>query len=340
MSALKVGLIGLGGQGRAHAKHLVKCGENDPYRLVAVCDIRPEMFQWMELKFNITENSGPMGFSDYHQYTDMDEMLKKEKLDLVVIALPTYLHCEATVKFLRAGVHVLCEKPMAPTIAECDLMLKTAKETGKKLMIGQCLRFWTEYRILKGYIDSGEFGRVVAANFWRGSDLPTWGYNNWFQHKELGGGAIYDQHVHDVDMVQYLFGMPEAVSTSGKIVVKGSNYDTLCTNYIYKDGPVVFSHNDWTLSCKFSYGFRVNFERATVESGGGKLLLSRKETGETEEVSFKAENALAAETRYFVECVLGEHENMVNSPEASAATIRLVAAEEASADKGAALVRL
>lgn len=339
MEQLKIGLIGLGGQGRGHAKHLMKCGEDSPYRLVAVCDVRPEMFEKISVSFNIAENQGEMGFDQYHCYTDMDDMLKKEQLDMVVIALPTYMHCDATVKFLRAGIHVLCEKPMGLDEAQCRLMLDTAKETGKMLMIGQCLRFWNEYKILKGMIDSGEFGKVTAAMFYRGGSFPSWGFENWFQDKNRGGGAIVDQHVHDVDMVQYLFGMPDAVSTSAKILLEGSNYDTLCTNYIYKDGPVAFAHNDWTLSFGFKHGFRVNFERATLEMGD-KLILTRKETGKSEEITFERVNALAAETAYFVECILGKHENVINPPESSMDTIRLVHAEVESANNGAMPVKL
>ena len=207
------------------------------------------------------------------------------------------------------------------------------------LMIGQCLRFWSEYTVLKEMIDSGEFGKVTAAMFYRGGSFPSWGYENWFQDKNRGGGAIVDQHVHDVDMVQYLFGMPDAVSTSGKILLDGSNFDTLCTNYIYKDGPVAFAHNDWTLSFGFKHGFRVNFERATLEMGD-KLILTRKETGKSEEVAFERVNALAAETAYFVDCILGKHENKINPPESSKDTIRLVRAEVESAQNGAMPIKL
>ncbi len=331
MKTLKVGLIGLGGQGRGHAKAMMKAKGNVPYELVAVCDVRPENFEKISVQGNLKENSSSIGFDAYNCYTDADEMFAKEALDFVVIAIPTYLHCEMTVKALRAGCHVLCEKPMARTIAECDEMIRVANECGKQLMIGQCLRFWDEYRVLRGLVDSGELGKVTAGMFYRGGSFPAWSFENWYAHKELGGGAIFDQHVHDVDMVNYLFGMPEAVSSNGRVLIEGSNFDTVCTNYIYKDGPVAFSHNDWTLSSGFAHGYRVNFENGTLEMGK-ELKLTRK-GAPAEVIEFTKTNALTNETTYFAECILGEHANEINPPESSRESIRLVLAEIASAEK-------
>lgn len=339
MKQLNIGLIGLGGQGRAHAKGLMKAGEDYPGKLVAVCDIDPKKFGSVKQEFNIAELRSEIGFEGYHCYTEMDEMLAKEALDLVIIALPTYLHKEATLKFLRGGVHVLCEKPMALTLEDCAEMIRVSKETGRHLMIGQCLRFWNEYIILKEILDSGRYGKMRAGMFYRGGSTPRWSFEDWYLHKDKGGGAIFDQHVHDVDMVQYLFGMPEAVSTSGKVVYEDTMYDTLCTNYLYPNGPLVFSHNDWTLSSPFAHGFRVNFEYATLEMGSAGLFLTELDK-EPVKLEFTRRSATVEETRYFIEVIRGEHENLIDPPEASMQTIRLVQAEILSADRGAAPVKL
>lgn len=336
---LKIGLIGLGGQGRAHAKGLMAPPADFPGELVAVCDIREDRFCKIAQDFNISEAKSQIGFEAYHCYTDMDEMLAKETLDLVIVALPTYLHKEATIKLLCGGVHVLCEKPMALTAEDCEEMIRTAKDCGRELMIGQCLRFWDEYVILKGLIDSGKYGKVRAGMFYRGGATPRWSYQNWYLHKEKGGGAILDQHIHDVDMIQYLFGMPQAVSTSGKILYEDTMYDTLCTNYLYENGPLIFSHNDWTLSTPFSHGFRVNFDTATLEMGKGGLFLT-EEGQKTEKVEFERHSALLAETKYMIEVINGVHANERNTPEMSMRTIRIVRAEVESADHGAMPVRI
>ena len=218
-------------------------------------------------------------------------------------------------------------------------MIRTAKECGKELMIGQCLRFWDEYTILKSYIDSGEFGAVRAGMFYRGGDTPRWSYQDWYMHKAMGGGAVFDQHIHDVDMVQYLFGMPDRVSTNGKILHEDTNYDTVCTNYIYDNGPLIFSHNDWTLSSDFAHGYRVNFEHATLEMGARGLVLKRRGAKE-EKIAFAPTSALSNEVAYFAACILGTHGNEIDPPESARETIRLVTAEIASADGGAAVIDL
>ena len=339
MEKLRLGLIGLGGQGRAHANVLLSAPEDFPCELVAVCDIDPKKFEKQNFNFNLKEGQGTMGFDSMPCYTDFHEMIAREHLDMVSVVVPTYLHCEITVDCLKAGLHVLCEKPMALDTDECDKMMATAKECGKILMVGQCLRFWNEYIILKSMIDSGEYGKVLAGMFWRGGDTPSWSYQNWMLHKELGGGAIFDQHIHDVDMVQYLFGIPESVSSSAAIIHPGCNYETVCTNYIYPNGPVIFTHNDWTLSYGFAHGFRVNFEKATLEMVGGKLLLHVRGSG-TKELTFVREPAVRAETRYLAECILGQHDNVIDPPFSARESVRIVKAEIASADKHAEPVKL
>ena len=121
MKAIMVGNGYIGGAHRAAYKRL--CDEGKDIQLVAVCDIRSEKL----------ENT-----NGAKAYTDFCEMLEAEKgnADYVDICVPTYLHAEFTVKALKAGYHVLCEKPMALTDEETKLMLDTAKETGKKLTIG------------------------------------------------------------------------------------------------------------------------------------------------------------------------------------------------------------
>lgn len=333
---LKAAQLGLGGNGRGHLSNYNRfTDEGDIIKLVAVCDIDPEKFKKVNIEFNLDEVKGDVDFNGLHLYTDYKEMIEKEELDLVTISLPTYLHHDATVDFLNAGVNVLCEKPMGLDIAQCEDMIAAAKRNGKMLMIGQCLRFWDEYVMLKKFIDEKTYGDVTAGFFYRGGGTPKWSYNNWYLHKELGGGAIYDQHIHDVDMVSWLFGKPEAVSTSGKNLIKGSSFDTLSTNYFYADGKVINSQNDWTVSgTGFFMGFRVNFTNGTVvlDPATGFSAAHRGEKLQKIELEKKT-NAYYNETRYFAECILGMHENTVNTPEDSMDTIGLVHSEIRSAKR-------
>lgn len=130
---LKVGLIGIGFMGRGHLENYIKLeSEGFPLKLVAICDIDPEKFENKFTPGNIKIGEKKFDFSKYRLYTSIDKMLENEKLDYVDIALPTYLHSQATVKALNAGINVLCEKPMALNLEQCQAMIDAAKKNNKK----------------------------------------------------------------------------------------------------------------------------------------------------------------------------------------------------------------
>ena len=162
---LKAALVGVGSMGRGHLDNYVKLlKEDSDIEIVALCDIDEKKFTNYKADFNL----GPVGedgydFDKFRLYTDLDEMLEKETaLDMVTIALPTYLHAWGTIKCLNKGINVLCEKPMAPTYEDCMAMIEAAEKNGKFLMIGQCLRFATPYLTLKKYVDETYKGAVVT----------------------------------------------------------------------------------------------------------------------------------------------------------------------------------
>ena len=156
-------------------------------------------------------------YGDAVIYDDFDKMLAEANLDAISLTLPTPLHVPLTIKALQAGVSVLCEKPMALNAAECDKMLKAANRApeGTKLMVAHCLRFWPSYVYLKKLVDSKKYGKVIAASFRRFSAPPGWQKGtNWFADESKSGGMALDLHIHDTDMVNFLFGMPKAVTSS------------------------------------------------------------------------------------------------------------------------------
>ncbi|MGI6538540.1 MAG: Gfo/Idh/MocA family protein [Caldicoprobacterales bacterium] len=204
---LKVGLIGIGFMGRGHLENYLKLeSEGYPIRLTAICDIDENKFNNIFVPGNIDIGNKKYDFSKYNLYTDIDEMLENENLDYVDIALPTYLHAKASIKALNKGIHVLCEKPMALNVEECKAMIDASEKNNKKLMIAQCLRFFPQYEYLKECVETKRFGRVTGAYFFRGGATPKWSYNNWLLKKEISGGALLDQHIHDVDTINWIFG--------------------------------------------------------------------------------------------------------------------------------------
>lgn len=344
---IKVAVVGIGAMGRGHVENYKRFArENKPIELVAVCDIDEQKLSGEKataLNLSDVADVGreDVGYSMYRQYTSYEEMFKKEKdLDYVDIVLPTYLHSEVSIKAMKAGFNVFCEKPMARNEKECAAMIATAERTGKKLMLGQCLRFWGEYEFIKNCVQDGRYGKCVCATFFRGGATPQGSYNDWLLKGDLGGGGLHDQHVHDADFVNYLFGLPEAVSTSGATLIPGSGYDCCSTNYYYPDGKVINTMNDWTINGNgygFHFEYRVNFEKAVAVLKDNVLTVYPVE-GEAFTPEFDKENAYYKELLYFAGCVRNDVPVEMSTPASCADTVKLVCAEAKSAAKGGKLI--
>jgi len=267
-------------------------------------------------------------------------MLEKERLDYVDIALPTYLHAEYACAAMRAGVSVLCEKPMALNPAECQAMVDTANATGKRLMIAQCLRFWPAYETLKEYVVNKTFGKITCAYFARHGGTPVWSFENWLLDEKRSGGCLLDQHIHDVDMVNWLLGRPLAVSTLGVNQHPGAGFDAVSTQYKY-DGMVINTQDDWSMNgadMPFKMLFRVNFERGALVFEGANVMVYPN--GEKGFEVVGADTGYYREIKYFINHLKSGEAMDVATPESTMQTIEIATAERESARQGGAWVEL
>ena len=213
MSALKVGIAGFGFMGRKHYQ-CWRALEN--VEVVAICDVNPNIVQeTKKVLGNIATDREEVDFGSLEIYADFGKMLADAKLGAVSITMPTYLHADYSVKALSAGVNVLCEKPMSLSISDCERMITEAKRSKKYLQVGHCIRFWPEYAKAKETVDSGRYGKVIAATFRRLGAVPNWSADNWLLDEKRSGGMALDLHIHDTDFVQCLFGLPHAVHSFG-----------------------------------------------------------------------------------------------------------------------------
>ncbi|MDP4152908.1 MAG: Gfo/Idh/MocA family oxidoreductase [Bacillota bacterium] len=339
---LKVGLIGLGCMGRTHLKNYIRLmNEGFPLQLTAICDVDEDKFNNIFIKGNINNGSEKFDFSKYNLYTKIDEMLDKEDFDYIDICLPTYLHAEITIKALNMGIHVFCEKPMALTSKDCERMIEAAEKNDRKLMIGQCLRFFPQYEYLKECVDTKKYGEVTCGYFYRGGGTPKWSFENWLLKKEKSGGCLIDQHIHDVDTIHWLFGKPVRVSTSAKNVIPGSGYDVVSTNYMFEDGKVINAQDDWTLNGKvgFKMLFRVNFEKAslTLENGAVTVYPNGEDSFAPE---LCPESGYYREICYFANSIINNSKIIVVAPESAMNTLKIAEAEIESADKNSEPVKV
>lgn len=323
-------IIGYGGIAQAHKNAYFALEKEGIAKLVGAFDIEPGQFKkHKEINLGSSWNAG----GDFRCYTNREEMLLAEQPDVVDICLPSYLHADTAVEMLERGYHVQSEKPMALTFADCRRMLDAANHAGRHLMIGQCLHFYSEYDYLKRCVEDKRFGKVLTAYFERLSSPPRWAWENWFLSYERSGGALTDLHVHDVDMIRYLFGDPMAVSCRAQSSI--SKYDSCFTDFYYPDGIPVTAVGDWALhGFRFRQAYRVCFEKARLEFENSGVTVFPYDEDKPWRPDLKPLDGIEGEIRYFAEVIKGKHPNVKNPPESAAETIRLIETMRISAEKG------
>jgi len=331
---LRVGIAGFGFMGQTHYKcwKAVKGAE-----VVAICDVNPNIVEDTKRAVgNIGDTEQAIDFSSLQIYTDFEEMLESGELDAVSITLPTSLHAEFSIKALASGVNVFCEKPMALNVEDCERMIAEAGDSGKVLQIGHCVRFWPEYAKAKEIVDSGDYGRVIAATFQRLGAAPTWSIDNWFLDEKRSGGMALDLHIHDTDFVQYLFGVPRAVCSFG---AKGPGGGLLhiVTQYLYDDDKVVTAEGGWGMMPAFGFemSFNIMLEKATLVYDLTREPAFRVCPAEGEAFTPEVQegDGWLLEIEHFARAVRGEKVEEITTLEQSRDSVRIVAAEKESARK-------
>lgn len=158
-------------------------------------------------------------YGDFDCYTDYDFFLADAGVDAVIIASPVFLHEEQTIKAARAGKHVLCEKPMAPTIEACDRMLLAAEEHGVKLMVAFVRRFDKSLQMARNLMEEGKLGELfhIRAEVSWCHDKSPLGYN-WRQSIRTLGGVFQDNASHIVDLCRWWAGEVDTVSAEVRLI--------------------------------------------------------------------------------------------------------------------------
>jgi predicted dehydrogenase len=165
-------------------------------------------------------------------YPHYEELLQDNRLDAVIIGLPTDLHEKAVVMAAECGRHILCEKSMALNAASARGMIAAAQARERILMVAHVLRFWAQYARIKEMIHAGEIGSPISVTANRLSKFPPW--TNWFRNAERSGGTLLDLQVHDVDVVHWILGHPRSVYTVG-IESNSGCWDHIHTILTYPD---------------------------------------------------------------------------------------------------------
>jgi predicted dehydrogenase len=331
---MRIGIVGLGFMGKMHLANWSRC---EGAQVTAICEQNPEALKDINKPVgNIAGRPAAIDVGQLHLYQNLTEMLRSERLEAVSITLPTHLHADTSIQAMEAGVHVLCEKPMALTITDCERMVEAARRTNRHLMIGHCIRFWPEYVKTKELIDSGQYGSLLSASFQRLGAAPTWGQNNWLMDARCSGGMVLDLHIHDTDFVQYLFGTPKAVNSCATL--QDSTIRHLQTQYDYGDGRAICAEGSWLAAPSFGFqmSFTIMLQRATLVYDGTRQPAFRvcPTDGQAYSPPVGEDDAYAREIAYFASLIQGKNTPQVLTPEQSKESVRIIVAERRSALEG------
>ncbi|WP_419881468.1 Gfo/Idh/MocA family protein [Peribacillus sp. B-H-3] len=289
MRKLRIGVIGCGSI--ATHRHLREYAANPEAEIAAVCDIVKER---AEEKASLYQAK---------PYTSYEELLADDSIDAVSVCTPNYLHAPITIAALKAGKHVLCEKPMATSKEDAEAMIKAAEESGKKLMIAHNQRFVPSHVKARELIESGKIGKLFSFRTAFGHGGPEgWsadGTNSWFFKKSQAFiGAMGDLGVHKTDLLRYLLN--EEITEVGSFVEgsakENSDVDdnavcilktesgiigTLAASWSYtakEDNSTILygehaivrieDHPEYSLIVQYKSGETVNYELGQIQSNG------------------------------------------------------------------------
>lgn len=332
MRKLRIGIAGFGGIGHLHAAIYQKLPHCE---LVAVADPDPAKLAAETGDINLGIVSR-VDLASLRRYADAEEMLAQEQLDYLDVALPTDLHEAYAVRALEAGLHVFCEKPMARSTAAARRMLEASRRSRRELMIGQCLRFWPCYEVLKEAVDSGRYGNLRMLSLSRISVISS---KAWMFDGKRSGGAAWDLHMHDADFLNYLLGVPRGVTATGTGRHTGA-IDNIHALYRYGGQVTVFAEASWGATA-FSMRYQAIFENAVLETArnGAEVILRRVGVPDRT-LTPEPGNGHERELAYYTRRLLDGKRPERCLPESTLESLRMVEAEIASAEKNGVWVTL
>lgn len=251
----RVAIVGTGGMGTVHYHNFQHI---DNAEVVAVVG-RSEKSRQKALDWDVSH------------YKSIDQCAQSEDLDVFDICTPTFLHKQNVMQALNNNKHAITEKPIALTKKDAEEMYALADEKGRLLFVGQVLQFTKEIDVLRGLVQSEEYGKPLDAHFERLSACPRWVENSWLFDKEKSGLLPFDLHIHDLDVIVSLFGKPENFSfTSCK--GRDKTYEEHF-RFLYKFNELnICAEAAWfNADIPFTARWRVYFENAVLVNDGTTL---------------------------------------------------------------------
>jgi predicted dehydrogenase len=328
---VKVAVVGLGFMGTTHLRAYL---DNPQAQVVAVCGVNrlpkngvlPGVAGNIQKADPITLGAGVKIFNNF------EELLADPEIQVIDLCTPTAVHAQQAIAALNVGKHVLCEKPLARTSAAASKILTVAERASGFLMPAMCMRFWPGWNALKQVVTESTYGKILAARFSRLSEMPNWGRKTADSSSDDSGGALFDLHIHDTDFVNYLFGRPAGVFSSG-VVGKQGAINHVVTHYCYPNGPVVHAEGSWLLQQGFRMSYTLHCERATLDfdtaRGSGALVITEIRQP-PRAVELEKTDGYAEEINYLLDCVSKHSAPQIVTARDGLAALEICEAEEKS----------
>jgi predicted dehydrogenase len=260
---IRVGILGIGFMGMIHYLAYQQVSGVQVSAIVSRSE-KKLAGDWRGIKGNFGPEGGVVNLSSIARYKTVEQLLGDNGIDLVDICLPPSLHADACIRALRAGKHVFCEKPISLEIADADRMVEAAKQTNRRLMIGQVLPFFPEYDFVRKHSEQKTYGGLIGGCFKRIISDPTWLSD--YYDPQTSGGPLIDLHIHDAHFIRLLFGMPEKVFSRGRL--RGEVVEFAVTQFIFpSDESLLVAATSGVIAQQgrtFNQAFEVYFEDATL----------------------------------------------------------------------------
>lgn len=324
LKKVKIGVIGAGSISEMHFNGY----EKNPYaEIFAVCDVNEERAKEKAGLYKATKH-----------YSDYRELLLDKEIDAVSICTWNHSHAEISIAALKAGKHVLVEKPLTTSVEKALEIEKAVKESGKLLQVGFVRRYASNTKILKSFIDAGDLGSIYYA---KASCLRRLGNpGGWFSDKSRsGGGPLIDIGVHVIDLCWYLMGRPKVKSITGNTYRKLGNrshiqnlsfyqaadYDSSKNDVEDMTNALVRFENGASLFVDVSFTLHAKKDETQVklygDKGGAEIepephIVSEKHntilnvTPQVDYLTFNFTQAFQSEIDHFIECITENKETI------------------------------
>lgn len=328
-SLINVCVVGLGRAGLVHATNFQR--HVPGAALAAVVERDPEILKARADELGVRA-----------RYGDIRQALDGAQIEAVCITTPTFTHAEIAASAARAGAHILCEKPMALTLAEADRMMAAAAEAGVVLQIGFMRRFDPAFQEARRLIESGRIGRpMVLRSLTRGPGLPP----RWAWDLRRSNGMLAEVNSHDFDTVRWIAGSEFTRVYAETAATKRPDlrgefpefYDTATVTLRLADGALAMIEG----ACPVDYGYDARMEVLGTEGvlrvgelGHGAVVTCTKSSG-VQSAPFASwrdrfRDAYVAEARHFVDCIRGEATPLATGTDGRAALEATLAANRSS----------